>query len=144
MSGTVRCLLSGTSPAAESTVAGATSADFGACGSLAIVATLAGATGGTLDVYLQFTPDDGATWFDYAAFPQLAAAAAATTKVWSVSRSAQLTSLTAVGSGTSPALAANTILGGDWGDRLRVVCKAGAGTSAGAAYSIRIVGTRAR
>jgi len=109
---------------------------------LTIIATLTGGTGGTLDVYLQTSFDDGATWVDYAHFPQLTAGAAVTNKVWHVSRRTEVSSLTAVGVGTtatpSVALAANTIMGGAWGDRMRAVYVAGAGTSAGAAQVIKI------
>jgi cellobiose phosphorylase len=58
--------------------------------------------------------------------------------VWNVSKSAQQTTLATVGTGTSPALTANSILGGDWGDRLRTLMVAGSGTSAGAAQTILI------
>ena len=103
---------------------------------MSVHAKLAGATGGTLDVYLQFSPDGGTTWVDYAHFPQISAGASAIYRVWNVSKSAQQTSLATVGTGTSPALSANSILGGDWGDRLRTVMVAGAGTSAGAAQTL--------
>lgn len=133
-----------TSPASAITAASATvMTGLGKYGSLSIVATLLGATGGTLDVYLQFSPDQGTTWIDYAHYPQLAAAAASSVRVWNVSRAAQALTLTTVGSGTSPALAANAILGGEWGDRLRAVYVAGAGTSVGAAVDIKVTGTLA-
>lgn len=133
--------IAATSPTAAGTEAGPTAANLGRYRSIAIVATLQGATGGTLDVYLQWSPDEGTTWVDYAHFPQLAAGAAVSTRVWTVSRAAQQLTLTTVGSGLTPALAANTIVGGEFGDRLRVVFVAGGGTSAGAAQSILIVGT---
>jgi len=109
---------------------------------LSIFSTLQGATGGTLDVYIQYSPDGGTTWVDYAHFPQLAAGAGATSRVWSASKNAQQTTLTSVGTGASPALGANTIVGGDWGDRLRVVAVAGASTSAGALQTLLVVATQ--
>jgi hypothetical protein len=133
--------LSYTSPAAASTVAQTDVRGLGAYHSLSIYSNLQGTTGGTLDVYLQYSPDGGTTFVDYAHFPQLAAGAAAATRVWNVTKLAQQTTLTTVGTGTNPALAANSILGGDWGDRLRVLSVAGAGTTAGAGQTIIIVGT---
>lgn len=135
-------LISDTSPASASTAAGSAVYGLDKFDSLMIVATLAGATGGTLDVYLQVSPDEGTTWVDYAHYPQLAAGAASSTRVWCVTRKAQQTTLATVGTGSSPALAANTIVGGEFGDRMRAVYVAGAGTSAGAAQTIRIFGTR--
>ena len=71
----------------------------------------------------------------------MAAGAAAASRVWTVTKNAQQTTLTAVGTGTAPALAANTIVGGDWGDRLRAVAVAGASTTAGASQTVLIVAT---
>jgi hypothetical protein len=124
---------------AGTTVAAGPVTGLGLFYSLSIVATLQGGTGGTLDLWLQYSPDAGTTWVDYAHWPQLAAGATATTRVWNVSKHGQQTTLTTVGLGTSPALAAGSILGGDWGDRLRVVQTAGIGTSAGAAQTILII-----
>lgn len=144
-------LIACTSPASASTFVGTdkeSAIELNQFDAICIVATLAGATGGTLDVYLQACVDDlGTNWVDYAHFPQLAAGAASSTKVWTVSRAAQQATLTTVGTGTattaSVALAANTIVGGEFGDRLRVVLVAGAGTSGGTAVVIRIFGTLA-
>jgi hypothetical protein len=116
--------------------------------SVMIVATLQGATGGALDVYLQVRtknqdsqPDE---WVDYAHFAQIAAAAGATTKLWSVTRAAQVTTAATVGKNASPALAANTILGGEFGSEMRALFVAGSGTSAGAAQIIDVIGTLPR
>lgn len=107
---------------------------------LHVVADLIGATGGTLDVYIQ-TSHDGSRWNDYAHFAQLAAGAAATTITFAVTRRAQQTSLIAIGKDLTPALAANAVLGGEFGDQMRVVCVAGGGTSAGATLSIFVNAT---
>lgn len=138
--------LAWTSPASATTEipAAGYAPDMGMCDSLLIYAAIRGGTGGTLDIYLQMSPDMGTTWVDYAHFAQLADGAAAIKRVWTVSKSAQQTSIVTVGSGSSPALAANTIIGGEFGDRIRVVNVAGVGTSAGAAQAITIVGTRSR
>lgn len=132
-----------TSPAAASTVAQAPIASgFERCDSLTINALIRGATGGTLDVYVQTSHDGGTTWVDLVHFPQLSAGAAAVRYVAHLSRAAVPTAPVVVGSGTSPVLAANTIANGSWGDDLRVLFVAGVSTSAGGAQSIEIVGHR--
>ncbi len=134
-----------TSPAAQSTAADTqVFADLDACDSLTIIGELQGATGGTLDVYLQTSYDDGATWYDYAHFTQLAAGAAAIKHAWHVSRASERTTITTVGTGTSPALAVGTILSGGWGNKMRMLFVAGATTSAGAAQTVRIFGIKNR
>lgn len=135
---TFQSTLSATSPNSPSTAAAATALGFQTAKAITVIATLQGATGGVLDVYLQTSFDGGTTWHDFAHFPQLAAAAASTTKIWHVARESTQTTLTTVGTGLSPALAANTIVGGCWGDQLRLVFVAGASTTAGAAQSVKI------
>lgn len=135
------------SPTAASTAAGVALLDhLDEFESIIILATLTGATGGTLDVYLQVRtkdPDSQADeWVDYAHFAQIAAGAAAITRLWSVTRLAQVTTIATVGKNTSPALAVNTILGGEFGSEMRVLFVAGAGTSAGATQTIDVIGTR--
>lgn len=138
--------LTETSPASSGTTVSTARALYGldAFDSIMIVAVLQGATGDTLDVYLQVSENDSTLWVDYAHFPQIAAGAAATTRVWTVSRHAQGLSLTTVGTGNTPALAANTIVGGDFGERMRVVFVAGASTSAGASQTIHLIGSASK
>jgi hypothetical protein len=135
-----------TSPAAASTVV---SPAMGLGGlslldSFLLVATLQGATGGTLDIYLQTADEDATTpvWIDYAHFAQLPAGAAQTKMAFTVSRYAQSLSGTVVGSGSTPALAQSTMLGGEFGEKFRVVFVAGAGTSAGAVQTISLIGSK--
>jgi hypothetical protein len=109
---------------------------------LFVEAVLQGATGGTLDVYIQNSPDEGATWYDYAHFAQVAAAASSSSSVFSVSSGAQNLTLVTVGKNLSPALPAGTVVGGPWGDRFRLVMVAGTGTTAGAPVLVTIVGQR--
>ncbi len=136
--------ITGTSPATATTaVLGSAVGMLQQYDGLRIVASLIGATGGTLDVYLQ-TSVDGTTWYDYAHYAQLAAAAGAATLAFTVTRSAQQASITAIGSNASPALAANSVIGGDFGDRMRAICVAGAGTSVGALTTINITGVHRR
>lgn len=137
-------VLSATSPAAASTVAGTGLATtIGAAvkmsgfKSMRIEATLQGATGGTLDVYVQVSYDGGVTWSDYVHFPQLAAAAGAVTYGVSMSRS-NGDALAVVGKGTSPLLAAGDWRDGEWGDAARLLFVAGGGTSAGAAQTVKV------
>ena len=132
--------LSFTSPAAASTVAQTAVTGMGPFTSGYLCCTLTGATGGVLDIYIQISPDGGASWFDYLHFAQLAAGAAAVTKVVAISKKIPTTTaITTAGTGTSPALAANTVIGGDWGDRMRILAVAGASTSAGAAQVIKFI-----
>lgn len=105
-------------------------------------AVLTGATGGTLDIYIQNSPDMGSSWYDYIHFPQLAAGSGTSRYVVSVASGAQNLSLVSVGFNLAPALAAGTAIGGAWGDRFRMVMVSGAGTSAGAVVQLRIVAQR--
>lgn len=107
-----------------------------------LVARLTGATGGTLDVYVQFSPDAGSNWVDLVHFPQLAGAAP--TVLYSVTTAMRPSTITTVGSGLSPVLAASTVVGGPWGDRMRLVFVAGSGTSVGAPLLMWVTAQRHR
>lgn len=121
--------------------AGATLDGLGAVDSMLIVASLVGVTGGTLDVYLQVAPNEADVWVDVAHFAQLAGGASAIIRSFALSRSGQVTTLATVGMNGTPALAANTVLGGDFGERMRVVTVTGAGVSQGADITIRLIGS---
>src|SRR5690606_37920398 len=103
-----------------------------------IDADLVGATGGTLDVYLQreVAADE---WRDWLHLPQLSAAAQAIS--YTVPFAADPDIYT-VGTGdadtATPALAADTFVGGHPGDKLRAVYVAGEDTFEGAEITIRI------
>jgi hypothetical protein len=118
----------------------------GVCGpvddflALNVAAVLRGGTSDTLDVYLQLSPDDGATWFDCLHFPQLSAGQGATT--WGCALGVEADAIVAIGSGNTPALAANTIAFGGWGSRLRMAFVAGASTSGGAPQKVWIFAQR--
>jgi len=112
---------------------------------LAIVAELVGATGGTLDVYIQQNPSgDGVTWFDLVHFAQLSAGHGAVTYESSVSLYSQATSPVVVGKNAAPALGAGTSLNGAFSDRLRLLMVAGASTTAGAPVKVTVCGQRPR
>lgn len=140
--GTSAFSLGGTSPASATTAASTnTATGLDRFTSLHIYAEITGATGGSLNVYLQTSPDLGTTWVDYAAFPLASAGAAVAAYAFTVSRGSQQSSMIAVGKNLTPALTANSVLGGDFGDRMRAVFKANASTTAGAAQVITISGT---
>ncbi len=139
-----RSLNAGTSPAAASTVAVAACGGFGTYDTLTFVATITGATGGALDVYIQHSPD-GVTWYDYVHFTQASAAAGAVTYACNP---ALTNSIVTIGAPTTPAattptpaLAAGLCAGGAWFDQLRVVYVAGVSTSAGAAQVVKVLCT---
>ena len=113
--------------------------------SIDVFADLVGATGGTLDVYLQVSPDgNGAEWYDALHFPQLASGASAISYRASLSKFTQPTSAApvVVGKGLSPALAATTVVQGVSLDRVRLVFVAGSGTTAGAAAVVTVSANR--
>ncbi len=98
---------------------------------------IVGGTGGTLDVYLQKALDGNQTvWRDYVHFTQVAAGATAYYAASAVLSS----SLAAVGDGSSPALAANSIAPGHPGDAVRLVFVAGTGTSAAGSVDLYVTG----
>jgi hypothetical protein len=107
---------------------------------LRILAFLKGATGGVLDVYLQAF--DGVDWYDYVHFTQLSAGGGSV--IYALSTANAPSGIVTVGVNGSPALAANTILGGAWGDRMRLAMVAGSSTSAGASLVVQIQGQRPR
>lgn len=112
--------------------------------SMQIVTVFQGATGDTLDICLQYCDDpDGSTWFDYARW-QIAAAAASATLTYTVTRQKERLTGIATGMNNSPALAAGTIIGGEFGSKMRVRWIPGASTSAGAAQTIYFIGSPAR
>lgn len=134
--------LAGTSPSAAGTaILARTRYALHGFDCLTVHASLVGATGGTLDVYLQSSPD-GVTWFDWHHFTQLAAGAAATNVVFAATRPAALAQVTAIGRDASPALAAGTVLGTDWGVAMRLLVVAGSNTSAGAALTVFLTASR--
>lgn len=108
---------------------------------ITIDADLEGATDGDLDVYLQREIAPG-EWRDWAHFPQLGSGAPAAS--YTLLGNPTDSGIIEVGTGdddtASPALAADSCVGGHPGNALRVVCVAGEGTTAGADITIRITG----
>lgn len=136
--------ITGTSPAAAGqAVVGKPVADLELYGLFTVHAQLVGATGGTLDVYLQRKINTN-EWQDWVHFPQLGGGAAAV-KYCVAAPVPQGASPVVVGQtaddGTTgaPALAANTVAPGHLGYEVRCLAVAGSGTSAGAAVKIEIL-----
>lgn len=130
-------LPAGTSPGSAITVANSGVGGFSNYRAISFKAALLGATGGTLDVYVQHSAD-GTTYYDYVHFPQLAAAAAAVSYSYDPALN---DSIVTVGSGTTPVLAAGSVAGGHWMDYLRILFVAGASTSVGAAQVVKVLCT---
>jgi hypothetical protein len=104
--------------------------------------TQTGATGGTLDLYLQtgFKQINNPTlrWVDVAHTPQMAAGAAVASYVFTVTRfnSAASTIVASNTTSATPTLAANTTVQGLLGYKFRWVAVSGASTSVGATQTI--------
>ncbi len=110
-----------------------------------IVADLVGATGGTLNVYVQGSPDDGRNWYDIVAFKQLAPGASAVSYQAPISNAVATTAPSVVGKNLTPALSPGStgaVVNGAFSDRMRLVMVAGSGTSAGAQVLVRIAPQR--
>lgn len=142
--------ITGTSPAAAGQAAvGNAATTLDQYDDFSVTASLVGATGGTLDVYLQRRVDNaGTVWADWIHFPQLAAGAAAVVYAAAAMPPPAATATvigTTAQNGTTgaPALAVNTVVGGHPGDAVRVLCVAGASTTVGAAVAVYIKGVKA-
>ncbi len=136
-------LPAGTSPSAASTVIGTPQGGYSKYDDVTFEATLTGATGGTLDVYIQHSAD-GVDWYDYVHFSQIPALTPVATYSYDP---ASNDNIVPVGKGTANSagpltLAANTVAGGRCHDQLRTVFVAGASTSAGAAQIVNVLATR--
>lgn len=110
---------------------------FKAFSRLSIVATITGITGGTLDVYIQRSPD-GVKFYDLIHFPTAAAGDAAVTYVVDLE---PCNDYIVIGTDSTPALEAGGVAG-LWSDQLRVLVVTGTGASAGAALSVHALGTK--
>ena len=106
---------------------------------LLFVAIVTGGTGGTTDITVEseIVPD---VWVNWARTP--AVAATVTTKYSIVPEATTIVTTTGTSTAAVPsiALAAGICIGGHPGDKLRLVYTAGAGTSAGAAQTVYVLG----
>ncbi len=91
-----------------------------------VTANPTGGSGATLDVYYQFSADDGMTWQDFAHIQ-----VSQTTGTYLVPVSVITAGPTTVPTISDGALAANTIVQGPLGDKLRIKFSASFGTSTG-------------
>jgi len=108
-----------------------------------VIAELKGATGGTLDVYVQISPDDGGSWYDIVHFPQLANGAAQVYYQAPISNATTTTTAIVVGKNLVPALTGTvSVVNGAFSDRMRLVMVAGSGTSAGAQLVVKVAPQR--
>jgi hypothetical protein len=132
--------ISDTSPATATTALGTVLSGLAEYDFIRVDALLVGATGGTLDVYLQRNIGPNA-WADWVHFAQLAAGAAAT-RFSLMASLANSTIITTANAGTDAApavgLAAATFIGGHPGNTIRPVYVGGASTSAGAAATFYV------
>jgi len=135
-----------TSPAAASTVVQTgTWDDLEEYDWFTLIGILTGATGGTLDVYLQ-SEIKSDVWVDWVHFPQKAAASAETRTAIDCRMSESAMATTGGGSTAAPgvALAASKVAFSHPGGKVRVVTVAGVGTSAGAAQTLYLLRWRQR
>lgn len=134
--------ISDTSPASASTAVGNSVTDLDEYQEIHIEADLVGATGGTLDVYLQKKLATN-VWRDWIHFAQLSAGAAAVKHSVPPGYTKDIYTVGG-GSDASPgvALAADEFVGGHPGSTIRAVYVAGGSTSAGAAVTIRVLGLK--
>jgi hypothetical protein len=121
-------------------IAGPVDDSFG----MQITAVIGATTGGTLDLYVQTSPDDGAHWFDQIHFATTAVATPVV-QVATLSAISQPASAAPVpiGSGTTPVLAANTVVQGTGFNRIRLLMVANSSTSAAATVTVYVVPQRA-
>src|SRR6185312_14741433 len=139
-------ILTGTSPAAAGKSELARIEGLSRFSFFQFDAFLQGATGGTLDIYLQrsvFNAAGANVWIDWCHFTQFAAGGAAAVYTLSTIGSSSIATVGTLSDDLttgSLVLAANTFVGGHPGDKVRIVAVAGASTSAGAAQTVYITG----
>lgn len=99
---------------------------------LIVTASLTSMSAGTLDFFLQDSPDSLAgTWKSVVHFPQLAGAGAAVGYRFTLNADRTIVALEA--DGDAPSLAVNTVAPGPWNKYIRAVSKVGAGSNAATA-----------
>jgi hypothetical protein len=104
---------------------------------LLIVGELHQDSGGTLDVYGQSFVLG--VWYDIFHFKQLASGSSSF-KYSLVAGPGYTANSVTIGTGTTPALAADSVVGGPWGEKLRLLMVPGAGAAGGAAVKVTLLG----
>lgn len=132
-------LFSGASPAVAGYAAGEAVSGFAKCQWITILATLTGATGGTVDVIVEHSPDSGSNWYEMVHLTQVTAAAAEKTISWEPGAGGVCV-VVGKNQTTDAVLASGASAGEMWFDTMRVRIIAGAGTSAGAVQSVKVIG----
>lgn len=109
-----------------------------------VVVEITAGTGGTLDVYLQTSPNNGVDFYDTIHFPQSAGGSGL--KIYQSPLSLATTTSTPiqVGKNLVPALAAGVVVNGAFTDRCRLVMVAGAGTSVAGTVVVKLMAQRPR
>lgn len=144
-------VLTGTTPAAASSgVILGTMRGLARYNAIRVDALLQGATGGTLDLYLQRrvlgATSPNSIWLDWLHFTQLAGGAAAVRYSAFAGDNVPNVALATVGQMNDDlsvgafALAAGTFVGGLPGDEVRLCAVAGTGTTAGALQNVYLTG----
>ena len=129
----------------------------GVCGRLddyegvMVVAELTGkaadgtAVGGNVDVSLQSSPDDGASWFETVRFATVSSGASVAFQRASLSLWSGASSPVAVAKGqAAPVLTAASGVSGAFGSKLRLLITSGSGTTKSAAVVVRLQAQRRR
>lgn len=107
--------------------------------SMRMEADLQGVTGGNLDVYVQsFWLGH---WYDLAHFPTIAAGTPLAHYAF-IAGPGYVQTAQQFGIDLTPALAANTILGGPWGEKLRLLMVTGGGTASFVSVAVRLIAQR--
>lgn len=111
--------------------------DLDNAASLAFVGKFPQAVGGTYQVVVQTSLDEGNSWQDLASFPVITTSGGTVQYTGTVSQGYP-TAFVASGSGTAPALSAGAVINSAWGNKLRLAIVANAGTSAGVGISVEV------
>lgn len=100
-------------------------------------------SGGTLVVVLQ-TSQDGVNWYDTASTSSVANSAGPFVYSCAISLATQQSTMTAIGSGGTPAILPNVVVGGPFGRYARLAMTAGSGTSSSLTITSELRAQRAR
>ena len=111
--------------------------DLDNAASLTFVGKFGQATGGSYQVVVQTSYDEGNTWQDLAAFPSVTTSGGTVQYTGTVAQGYP-TAFVATGSGTAPLLAAGSVINAGWGNKLRLAMTAATGASAGASVSVEV------
>lgn len=112
--------------------------------SVNFVAEITPNAGGTLDVYVQLSPNGGSKWFDVIHFTQVAGGGSTQRQSAPLSQATNTVNTTTIGVNLFPSLTAGTVVNGAFLDRCRLVMVSGAGTSAAGSVTVYVTAQRSR